>query len=327
MRVGRTLAPGHPDRACDIIAETIVDEYLRRDPAASLRVHVTGGKGAMFVTGAVSSKADFDVGSIVSRTAASLGARKPVEPFVALEPVPGVALLEATRTARPISVMGYATRETIERIPSPVLLSRRLTKALEDKRQHDPEWFWLEPSFEVSVIERPELTPIVFMNCGHGQTDLTEAREQIRSVLESVAEGADIRINTSGALSASGLDDDCGASGMQDDPYGSAVAFASSPAGLDPSNPRKFGSWLSRELAKRALERSDARAVMVQAVYQAGDGAPSHLRVRDERGRDLLQAGDKESLRFAALYSRLEPGLNVDAMRWGFAGEAGLPWE
>lgn len=327
MRIGRTLSPGHPDRACDLIAETVVDEYLRRDPTSSLRVHVTGGRGALFVTGVVSSKADFDVGSVVTRAAAQLGARKPLEPFVALEPAAGAILLDALRSSRPIGVLGYATRETPEGLPRAVALARRIAKKLEDLRKNDQEWFWFDPSFDVSVVEAVERPPTIFVTCAHGELDVADVRARVGQALDSLALGADVKVNANGPLAAFGLDHDIGSSGLTDEPYGSGLPAASSLTGLDPSHPLKFGSWMAREVARQALARSEAKAVLVQAVYEPGKPEPISIRVRDERGRDLGQPEDGEAMSYYALARRFRHGLNAEAARWGYAGEAGLPWE
>lgn len=326
MRVSRTISPGHPDRTCDIVAESILDEYLRRDPTTSGRLTVMGGRGALFVSGVISTKADFDVGSVITRTAASLGVRGHVEPFVSIDSVPASFILEATRSNRPISVTGYATRETEEGLPQIVSFSRRIAKKLEDLRRHDPEWFWLEPCFDVSVAEHKKGSFDIFINCAHGEKDILATREAMRSAIVSIID-ATLRVNEQGAMRTNGLDQDVGASGKSEDPYGNAIPTISSTIGVDPSNPIKFGSWLARGLAKRALERSHARAVLVQATYYPGDREPVSLRVRDEHGKDLLQDGDAASMTYASLVPSLRPGLSTNAAHWGFAGEVELPWE
>jgi S-adenosylmethionine synthetase len=327
MRTARTLSPGQPDRSCDIVAESIIDEYLRRDPAASARLRVMGGRGALFVSGVISTKADFDVGAVITRTAAALGVRGHIEPFVSVDAVPGSFLLEATRSNRPISVVGYATRETEERLPSHVVFSRRIAKRLEDLRQNDSDWYWLEPSFEVTVAESAGRSYEAFINCAHGEVEIADVRERMRGALKTAFSEAKLRINEQGSVRSNGLDQDVGASGVAEDPYGSAVPWSGSTAGIDPSNPAKFGAWLARGLAKRALERGESKAVMVQAVYFPGDREPSFLRVRDERGSDLKCEGDAESMTYASLIGHLRPGLSTNSAHWGFAGEVEMPWE
>lgn len=327
MRIARVCSPGHPDRACDLIAESIVDEYLRRDPLSALRIHVSGGRGSLFVSGVASSKADFDVGAIVSRTAASLGVRHHIDPFISIEPVPGSFLLDATRTSHPVGVIGYATRETENRIPAPVHLARKIAKRLEELRQYDAEWFWLEPSFEVTVAEHANGAHEIFVNCVHGEVELADARTRIGDVIHAIDERLRVHVNMFGPIRTGGLDFDIGSSAIPEDPYGSGVPVSTSPIGCDPSHPRKFGAWLARGLARRALERCEAKAVMVHAIYFPGDATPTRLRIRDERGRDIAQDGDATALSYAHLSGSLRPGLSTNAAHWGYAGEVELPWE
>ena len=329
MRSARICSPGHADRACDIIAESVIDEYLQRDPETAGRIRVSGGRGALFVSGIIASKADFDVGAIVTRTAASLGVREHVEPFVSIESVPGSFILEATRTHRPISVMGYATRETDSSLPLPVYLAKKIARRLDDLRQNNGEWFWLEPAFEVSVVEDAKTKALhAYIACAHGQQDVARVRERIVPVVQSLATNIRVSVNEHGLIRQNGLDADIGSSGVFDEPYGSSLPLPSSPIGCDPSNPQKFGTWLARGLAKRVLLRNEqAKAVMVQATYLPGDVIPSYLRVRDERGRDLLFDYDHETMTYAYLRKSLRPALSTNAVHWGFAGEVELPWE
>jgi S-adenosylmethionine synthetase len=336
MRSARVLSPGHPDRACDIIAETIVDEYVRRDPTASIRVRVCGGRGALFVAGIASSTADFDVGAVVTRTAASLGVRNHVEPFVSIEQVPGSYILEATRTHRPISVAGYAVRETDVRLPKTVVLAKRIAKHLEDLRSHDAEWFWLEPAFEVTVIDRPHADPVAYVACAHGEHPLAETRQRIAEAISKIEPNVAVRVNLHGSIRANGLDQDIGASGVHDEPYGSGIIIPGSTIGCDPSNPVKFGTWLARGLAKRALGRSLSSAdpaknhidaVLVRATYAPGDREPSFLSIRDDRGRDVSEPADAATMAYAYLHPNLRLALSTNAAHWGFAGEVEMPWE
>jgi hypothetical protein len=62
-------------------------------------------------------------------------------------------------------------------------------------------------------------------------------------------------------------------------------------------------------------------------MYAPGDAEPSDLQVRDERGRDVSEADDLARMNRATRSAWLTAGLNVSAARWGFAGEAELPWE
>ena len=56
---------GHPDKVCDQISDALLDAYLEQDPNSRCGIEVVGGKGKIFVTGEVTSKAKVDVESII----------------------------------------------------------------------------------------------------------------------------------------------------------------------------------------------------------------------------------------------------------------------
>ena len=58
---------GHPDKVCDQISDAIVDECLKQDKTSRCAVEAVGGKGKIFITGEVTTKAVFDVPKIVKR--------------------------------------------------------------------------------------------------------------------------------------------------------------------------------------------------------------------------------------------------------------------
>ena len=56
---------GHPDKVCDQISDALLTAYLRGDENSRCGIEVMGGKGKIFITGEVTSKANVDVDEIV----------------------------------------------------------------------------------------------------------------------------------------------------------------------------------------------------------------------------------------------------------------------
>lgn len=328
MNSARVRLPGHPDAICDLVAEAIVDEYTKRDVSTRIRLSVMGGRGALFVSGDVMSKADFDVAQLITRTLGSLGVITPLEPFVSLEPVVAErATLFGSGIEAPVTVTGYATAERTERIPAPLVAARRIAQELESRRASDERWFWLGGDGEVFVVSEDTDALTASIRVEHGSKPLSEVRAEIADLVQEVDAGIGVKVNEIGADDARGIGNAMGTIGRDSSPYGDALPAGPSGIGLDILRPEKAGAWLARAAARR-LVTDGARAVLVRAIYRPGERLPSLLRARDERGRDLSQAIPVESMSLDRVVQEWwRTGLNMDAARWGYAGTDGLPWE
>ena len=326
MSLARIRLPGHPDALCDLVAEAIVDEYARRDAAARLRISVMGGRGALFIAGDVMSQADFDVAMLVRRTIGSLGVMAEVEPFIALETVVAErATSFGAGIESPVAVVGYATAETEERVPLACAIAQKIAKALHDRRSSDEKWFWVGSDAEVVVeCERGEVR--VSLCVEHGATALEEVRNELTAFVHTLYPNATVRVNEVGAIDVRGIAQVMGASGRWNEPYGSAIPSGPSGVGLDIHRAEKSGAWLARAAA-RLLVEGGSRAAMVRAVYRPGERLPAVILARDERGADLSSKIDFASMSLVRAREWARPNLHIDAVRWGFAGEPGLPWE
>jgi len=328
MRSALARLPGHPDAVCDLVAETVVDEYLRRDPSTRIRLSVSGGRGALFVSGDVKSTADFDVSAVIRRSIGALGVMADMEPFISLDPVGSEQnALFLKGSGRPVTVYGYATSESDELMPTPVSVARRIVKHLEELRSHDENWFWLGADGEVLVQAAGRAPLRASLLVEQGTKPLADVRADICRVVTSIAHNATVETNVLGSNDTRGLAHLMGASGREMSTYGLAMPAVIGCIGTDPRDPHKAGAWLARAAARSLVIRG-AKAVMVQCVYDPGERVPSHLRVRDEHGKDLSALVPPADLSIDRVMSEWwRPGLGVEAARWGFAGEAGLPWE
>lgn len=318
----------HPDKACDLVAESIVDEYLKRDPESRVRVSVAGGRGALFISGDVKSQADFDVAALVRRVLGSIGVMSEIEPFVSVEPVvPDQASPFSDCAESAVTVVGYATNETVEQIPLPLQLARMIAKALEEKRQTDEKWFWLGGDGEVVVTADAHAAKRVDAYVEHGTRIVGEVRQELEEFIRPFVPSAQIIVNAVGQNEIRGLGNMMGASGRESSPYGDLLPHPSRFTGRDIRSSEKAGAWLARAAARQLVTRG-ARATMVTLLYVPGEDLPVMVTARDERGKELSQEIDIQSLSLKRVVQEWwRPGLDVDAARWGFAGEKGLPWE
>jgi len=328
MRTASVRLPGHPDEASDLVAEAIVDEYLRRDAESRVRLSVQGGRGVMFVAGDVLSQADFDVSALVRRTLGELGITDEVEPFIALEPVPAERV-SAIRLSNetPVTVMGYATDETDVLLPRHVVLARRVATALTNLREQDTECFWLGPDAEVTAMFPTNGSARVAIRVEHGTESLEKIRPLLAERLASALDGATLDVNPAGPCERRGLFGVSGSSGRMRAIYGSGLPVVTTGIGEDPRSASKVGTWLARAAA-RSVVRSGAKAVMVQATYLPGEMRPHSVRIRDEHGRDRSASIPMEFFSLERVLKEWwRPGICYDAARRGIVGDPALPWE
>jgi len=64
---------GHPDKVCDQISSAILDACLRQDPRTRAGIEVVGGKGKIFITGEITTKAKFNAKAITKRVLSDVG--------------------------------------------------------------------------------------------------------------------------------------------------------------------------------------------------------------------------------------------------------------
>jgi len=279
---------GHPDAACDHVAESLVDEYVRRDPLARCDIRVMGGHGVLFVSGNIKSEADFDAGAIVRRAIGEIDPMLSLEPFVSIERMDGMPLVGA---ASSVSVFGYACDETPERLPPTVAFARRAVEEIERLRKEDPDWYWCSADFDVSIqtpkkgIVRVSHVPSIA---------LEDIRMRVASALSRVLPDLDWKVNSSGPDTRGGLAGAIGSSRLlvSGGGYGSVLPSPPAASGLHPNHPAKKGTQLARAVAQELVAAGLGRAVWIELTYLPDEIFPAAMRIRNERGQDLSASLD-----------------------------------
>lgn len=321
--MARVLGPAAPDMACDLVAAAVCEEYLRRDPASRLDIRVSGGQGALFVAGTVTSSADFDVSSVVRRTLAQLDPSLAPEPFISIE-APTKPFASA-----PVSAFGYATSETTSLFPPVVELAREAARELVRRLRSDADWFWLYGDLEVVAEQRGD-GPVVSVRAA--TTEGITRQEAAALVTEAIrghtrAERILVDID---AGAAAGLSQRVGSSGsvLASVVFGSALPPSGFQVGRELKSSPVLGTALARAAARELVRAGAAKAAAVEIIWRDAESRPASVRARDEQGRDLSSLIDRERLDLASLPEAwLVPSVLSDMVSAPFDATRLPPWE
>src|SRR5687768_9808931 len=146
-----SVSEGHPDKVCDYISDSILDACFEQDPASRVACETLCKSNTVVLAGEITTNATLDYERIVRRAVKDIGYTDPSEPFcdttlkiVSLltkqsgeidQGVTAATSQSGDQGAGDQGIMfGYATEESAEYMPLPLLLAHKLTKGLSDDR-------------------------------------------------------------------------------------------------------------------------------------------------------------------------------------------------
>lgn len=228
-----SVRAGHPDKFCDQAADAILDAHLRQDPNARVAVEVFATAGKIVVGGEVTSKEEVDCSRIVADTIDRIGYAMGdlcEDPYDQMEleirihdqsPDISAAVGAANLGAGDQGiVVGYATNETEEYLPLPVVLAHRICKRLDELKPQTP-WLGADGKAQVTVAYENNMPVAVTAVVVSLQHDAEMDRKGIRRFVgkevlgkvlprELLKEDTRILINPSGKFALGGPAADTG---------------------------------------------------------------------------------------------------------------------
>ena len=300
-----SVRAGHPDKFCDQVADAILDAHLKQDPNARVAVEVFATAGKIIVGGEITSKAKVSYDKIVAGVINRIGytmSDLSGDPHGLLEleiclheqsPDISAAVGKNELGAGDQGIMvGYATNETEEYLPLPVVLSHRICKRLDELKPNTP-WLGADGKAQVTVTyenDVPAAVTAVVVSLQHdAEIDHKNIRRFIgKEVLGKVLprgllkEDPRILINPSGKFTLGGPAADTGLTGrkLAVDQYGPVAHIGGGTlSGKDPTKGDRSGAYAARWVAKNIVAAGMAKRCEVQIAYAIGKSEPVSMTV------------------------------------------------
>ena len=301
-----SVCAGHPDKLCDIIADNILDECLRKDKASRVACEVMATKGKIIVAGEISCSEKIDIRNIVKNVLKELG-YNPLKFLIyvyvhnqssdiasgvntALEARNGINEQYGSIGAGDQGTMyGYATKETREMLPLPLVLSHRIVKRLDEARKGKLIKGILPDGKAQVTIEYDDDVPVrvktIVVSVQH---EKNKTQEELKSdILNNVLwqcfedfpfdDETEILINPSGQFVLGGPAADTGLTGrkIMVDTYGGLASHGGGAlCGKDPTKVDRSGAYMAMYIAKHIVWCDLAEKCEVAISYAIGKANP-----------------------------------------------------
>ena len=306
-----SVTEGHPDKLCDYISDSILDSFLEKDENSRVACETVAGKGEIFITGEITSKAEVDIEKVVRQAIKEVGydnseididyrtckiiiSLSKQSPDIAL----GVDKSLETKKGEGIEsegagdqglMFGFACDETKELMPLPISLAHRLAKRLSEVRKQKIISY-LRPDGKVQVtIEYNDGKPVrvdtIVISTQHdSDVDLDVLKKDIKDKVikeivpkELLDEKTKYYINPTGRFVIGGPLGDSGLTGRKIivDTYGGYARHGGGAfSGKDATKVDRSAAYMARFLAKNIVANGYAKKCEIQFAYSIGVAKP-----------------------------------------------------
>ena len=164
---------GHPDKTCDVIADAFLDEALKQDPNSMMAVECAIKNNKLFIYGEATTKAKIDYDNIAKKVLKDIGYAdkfKIIKEISKQSPDINQAVVKEEIGANDQGmVYGYATNETKEYMPLPLLLAHKIMKRYDEYRR-TTNYFFADAKCQVSVEytnDKPSRIMTILLSASH----------------------------------------------------------------------------------------------------------------------------------------------------------------
>jgi S-adenosylmethionine synthetase len=307
-----SVCEGHPDKICDQISDAILDEVLKQDKNGRVACETLTTRGLIFVAGEITTTGYVDIPEVARSLLKEIGYTDPSYGFQ----YESVGIITSIQEQAPEiksgvdkggagdqgMMFGYATDETPEFMPLPIMLAHKLVMRLaEIRKKNIVNYLRPDGKSQVTVLYengKPVRVESVVVSCQHNP-DISQKkiREDIVELVinqiipeELRSKNIKIFINPTGSFIIGGPMADTGVTGRKIivDTYGGVGSHGGGCfSGKDPTKVDRSGSYMARYLAKNIVASGIAKKCEIQIAYVIGQKEPVSLMV-NTNGTEII---------------------------------------
>jgi S-adenosylmethionine synthetase len=302
-----SVTEGHPDKVCDQISDSILDEIIKQDTGARVACETICTTGMVLIMGEITTECYVDLPAVARATLADIGYNRPEYGF----DYKACSVLTAIDEQSPDIAMGvnrayddgddrgagdqgmmfgFACDETPEFMPAPIALAHKLSRRLSAVRKSG-ELDFLRPDGKSQVTveydddHRVVSCPAIVVSTQHDPDIPIEAlREAIRETVirpvippEYISRETKVFVNPTGRFVIGGPVGDSGLTGRKIivDTYGGMAGHGGGCfSGKDPSKVDRSAAYMARYVAKNIVAAGLARRCQIELAYAIGVARP-----------------------------------------------------
>ena len=355
-----SVTEGHPDKICDNISDTILDECLKQDRESRVAVETFVSNNNVTIAGQITTKANINIEKIVREKLKEIGYdnektdidyRTCKINIDITKQSPDIALGVDVGGAGDQGIMfGFACDETPNYMPYAIYMAHKLSKRLTDVRKQGiiP---YLRPDGKTQVTveyedDKPKRIETILISTQHLES--VELETLRKDVIEKVIneeipqnmmdENTKIYVNPTGRFVIGGPLGDTGLTGRKIivDTYGGYARHGGGCfSGKDASKVDRSAAYMLRFIAKNIVANGIAKKCEIQVSYAIGMKEPLSIYVNtfgtgtktDEEIVELIKQKFDLTPDGIINYLNLKEPIYEETTNYGHFGKENLPWE
>ena len=355
-----SVTEGHPDKLCDYVSDSLLDEYLKQDSNSRVAIETFATKNKIVISGEVTSKGKIDIEKIARNAIKEIGYG---DENLDINPNICEVNISITKQSDDIAVgvddggagdqgimFGYATNETDCYMPFAILMAHNLSKKLSEVRK-TKEIRYLRPEGKTQVTveyenDKPKrIETILISNQYEKGTDVNVMKKDIiekviRTTIpkEYLDENTNIYINPTGSFIIGGSLGDTGLTGRKIivDTYGGYARHGGGAfSGKDASKVDRSAAYMMRHIAKNIVANRYADKCEVQVAYAIGMKQPMSIylntfgtnKIPDYKIIEKIKDRFDLTPQGIINYLELQKPIYRQTTNYGHFGKEGLSWE